>query len=330
MHDEARAAGIPVGPVVSRLKSGDLVNAWRLARLIRRDAVQYLVVHRSQDFFLGVAAKLLSRGNCRLIYCQHMHIGVDKKDFYHNWLYRRIDAFVTPVQWLADRVLEKTSVPKEKLHILTRGIEVERFTTEKPNRAVARKRFDLPDDATVLGLVGRIDPKKGQDIAIEALAKIHAAGYQPHLLLVGDQSFNEGDEYADMVHGMAADLDLTDYVHFHPHMQDIEYAYAALDIFVLPSKSECYGMVTVEALVSGLPVIGTNDGGTVSLIDPGRNGLLVEPDNVDALTDAIVMLLEDADMRRQMGHAAGEEAARRYSHLKQCESWEQFFRHLDK
>jgi glycosyltransferase involved in cell wall biosynthesis len=257
-----------------------------------------------------------------------MHIGGNKRDFYHAWLYRQPDAFITPVSWLADRVLEKTTVPREKLHILPRGIEIEPFTERKPDRLTARRKYGLPPDALVFGLVGRLDPKKGQDIVIEALSVVHAAGHRPHLLLVGDQSFAEGDRFAAVIHRRVEELNLAKFVHFHPHETEIEYAYAALDIFVMASKSECYGMVTVEALVSGVPVIGTNDGGTVSLIDPGRNGLLVEPGHVDDLARAMIRLIDDSDLRTEMGRQAASEAAR-FSHVAQCEAWEKLFDRME-
>ena len=328
LYQEATRAGIDTRSVVPHLRVGNFLSAGRLARLTKRDNVRWLIVHRSPDLFVGAFARVFSGGRTRLIYHQHMHIGRDKKDPYHYWLYRRPDAFVTPVQWLADRVLEKTSVPKERLHVIPQGIETERLTTGKPDKAAARARLGLPADAIVIGLVGRLDPKKGQDIAIEALAQLRQSGREPHLLLVGDQSFAEGDTYTTLVHELVDRHHLHDLVHFVPHIDEVEYAYAALDIFVLASKSECYGMVTLEAMVSGLPVIGTNDGGTVSIIDPGRNGLMVEPRNVAELVSALTTLLDDPALRARLGAAAHEEAIVKYSHVRQCELWENLFERL--
>lgn len=322
MYREATNAGIPAYPIISTLHAGDLLNSWRLAQRARADNVRYLIVHRSQDLFVGAAARWFSGGRLQLIYSQHMHIGTDKKDFYHAWLYRQIDLFITPVQWLADRVLEKTVVPEAKLHIIPRGIEVERFTTGKLDKVAARERFKLPADSAVIGLFGRLDPKKGQDTAIKALAQVHAAGYRPHLLLMGDKSFDEGDQFATSLHTLVRDEQLDDYVHFHSHDSRVEDGYAALDFFVMASKSECYGMVTIEALVSGVPVIGTNDGGTLSLIDPGRNGLLVKAGDVRALAEAMTTLLHDQEILHRMGDAAAAEAKVRFSHISQCEAWE--------
>ncbi len=330
LHSEVRRLDLKTAAVDSRLKAGDLVNAWRMASMIRRDRVRRLIVHQSRDLFMGVMACLMTGKQCRLIYSQHMHIGSDKHDLYHSWLYRRIDAMITPAQWLADRVLEKTSVPRERLHVVTWGIEVERFRSHKPDKLEARTKFGLPADAAVIGLIGRLDPKKGQDVAIRALAQVHAAGHQAHLLIVGDQSFGEGDGYAERVHQLVQDLNLAEHVHFFPYQDEIEQAYAALDIFVLASKSECYGMVTVEALVCGLPVIGTNDGGTISLIDHGRNGLRVKPFDVDDLASNLIDLLRDRAKMDRLGRTAFEESAERFDHHRQCRAWGNILDSLDR
>jgi len=326
MFIEARHRGLPVRRVYSTMRAGDFVNAWRLARHLKRDNVRRLEVHQSGDFFVGVFAHRFSGRRTRLISSQHMHIGGTKKDVYHAWLYRQFDAWVTPVQWLADRVMEKTVIPPEKIHVIPRGIEVDRFTSNLPDRSEARRHYKLADDDIVIGLIGRLDPKKCQDVVIRALATVHAAGHRAHLLLIGDQSHNEGDEYAASVYRLVNQLGLGDFVHFHPHDKLIERAYAALDIFTMASKSECYGMVTIEAMVSGVPVIGTNDGGTVSIIDHDRNGLLVTPRDVNQTAQALMKLIENPDLRNRLASEARNEAVEKYSHHRQCEAFEALYR----
>ena len=145
---------------------------------------------------------------------------------------------------------------------------------------------------------------------------------------MGDRSHNEWDEFETRLHENVTALGLESQVHFLPHRPDIELVYAALDIFLMASKSECYGMVTLEALLSGVPVIGTNDGGTVDLIQPGRNGLLVEPRNVGQLADAIKALLDDPATVRRMAENARKDAVVRFSHVKQCDEWEKLLETL--
>jgi len=322
MYREAAAYNVPGSPVKARLRSGDLVNAWRLACRLEKDKVRWLTVHQSHDLFLGTVARKLTGGVTKLVYSQHMHIGRNKKDLYHRWLYGQLDAFVTPVQWLADRVMEKTCIDPTRLHIIPRGIELSRYLDNFPDKKAARGRFNIPSEAIVIGVVGRLDPKKGQHVAIEALARLRRAGHPVHLMLVGAQTFAEGDAYAERVHSLVKELGLTEFVHFRPHDEEPQWAFAALDIFVLASKSECYGMVTIEALTCGLPVVATNDGGTVSLIESERNGLLVRPMDPDDLAKALTRLLEDPQLGIQLGSEARQRAVATFSHHDQCRAWE--------
>jgi glycosyltransferase involved in cell wall biosynthesis len=320
----ARAAefGVPAREVASTFRYGDLKNARRMAKLIRQDNVRVLSLHQSPDMLVGILAKRLSKRYFKLIYSQHMHIGADKKDFFHRWEYRQFDAWITPVQWLADRVLEKTVVPREKIHIIPRGIVLDRFQAEKPDKGEARGRLGLSEQATIVGIIGRLDRKKCQDTLVRAAKRVRDKGHDIHLAIIGDITRNESTGYAGFLRQLVADLDLTDRVTFCPHQREAQYAYAALDIFVLASESETAGMVVLEAFASGLPVIGTAAGGTLSQIQPGENGLLYPPHDDAALADCIERLLTDLDFARRLSDRARQDAINKYSHQKQCEGWE--------
>ena len=99
MHGAALSFDVPTRAVRSRTRNGDLLNSWRLSRLLRLDGVRWLTIHQSHDLFMGVLGRRLAGSETKLIYSQHMHIGGDKKDPYHRWLYGQLDAFITPVQW---------------------------------------------------------------------------------------------------------------------------------------------------------------------------------------------------------------------------------------
>jgi D-inositol-3-phosphate glycosyltransferase len=322
LYREASERGIPVGAVRSRLRYGDVVNARRLARLLRQDGIRFLVINQSPDMFVGVVAGMMAGASVKTLYQQHMHVGGAKRDWYHRWLYGHFAAWVTPVQWLADRVLEKTYLAPDVIHVIPLGIEMEQFTALLPDRLSARRRYGLTENDVVIGMVGRLDPKKCQDIVVEAVARLRAEGHPCHLLLVGSQSYNEGDEYVAALHRRVKALGPHDTVHFVPNEMHVAWAYAGLDIFVLASTSECYGMVTIEAMASGIPVVATNDGGTVSLVHHDRNGLLVTPRKVEELVAALRRLLEHPDQAQQLAATARTEAVAKYSHTAQCEAWE--------
>lgn len=308
--------------VKSEFKYGDIVNATRLGKLIREDNVRVLSLHQSKDMFLGVLAKLVTRKFFKIIYSQHMHIGADKKDVFHAWEYGHFDAWITPVRWLADRVVEKTVVPREKIHIIPRGIELDRFQNDKPDKRDARARLDLPLDAYIAGVIGRLDHKKCQDTAIKALGRLHADGHPIHLAIIGTKTRGEETGYAEYLAKLVTDLNLNDFVHFRPHQKEPEYTYAALDQFVLPSESETAGMVVIEAFASGLPVIGTRAGGTISQIDHGRNGLLYEPHDDIELAACMKRYITDPSFAASVAREAITDSRLKYSHIAQCEGWE--------
>lgn len=314
--------------VKSDFKFGDIVNATRLGNLIKEDNVRILSLHQSKDMFLGVLAKLVTRKYFKIIYSQHMHIGADKKDPFHAWEYGHFDAWITPVQWLADRVVEKTIVSREKIHIIPRGIELDRFQELKPDKHESRLRLNLPPDPYIAGVVGRLDRKKCQDTAIKALRRLHADGHRIHLALIGDKTHREETGYAEYLEKLVSELNLNDFVHFRPHQKEPAYAYAALDQFILPSESETAGMVVIEAFASGLPVTGTRAGGTISQIEHERNGLLYEPHDDAELAACMTRYIIDPAFAESIAREALTDARLKYSHIAQCEGWERVIEEL--
>jgi glycosyltransferase involved in cell wall biosynthesis len=199
---------------------------------------------------------------------------------------------------------------------------LDRFTNRRPSLDTAREKLKLPSDAYIAGVIGRLDPKKGQDVAIEAVRKVHESGHPMHLLVVAGTSFADRTNFAGRVKDMVRDYQLQDFIHFRDHQKQPEYAYAALDCFLMASQSETYGMVTIEAMASGRPVIGTADGGTLSLIDHEQNGLLVKPMDPDDMADALIRLIEHPQFAAELAAEAERRANERFSHLAQCEHWE--------
>jgi glycosyltransferase involved in cell wall biosynthesis len=305
---------------------GRLAAPWKgltLARLLRRDGVRMLCFEQAPDFLLSVMAKKYSH-DLKIVYSQSMHIGGTKKDFFHAWLFRQLDAHIVPVQWLVDRAREKTVLPDDKIHIITRGLEVDRFA-KRPAQAEARKALDLPGRITLIGIIGRLDPLKGQDVAIRALKGLRDDGHDVHLLLLGAES-HPGQKAT--LEKLVAELALQDYVLFRPYVDSPEIAFAALDIFIMGTRSETYGMVTIEAMTCGLPVVGTNDGGTTSIIDHEQNGLLFEPDDDVDLARSLKRLLDDPEFAARMARQAQLDATTRYSHTNQVSDWEHLLARL--
>jgi len=173
-------------------------------------------------------------------------------------------------------------------------------------------RFGINDDDFVVLLVARLDPLKGHDIAVKAIA--HLVKKYPHLKLVfvGNGSFSSSSKglgldkagsWKRMVSGMAEALGVSDRVVFTGHLpQDmLDAAYERCDVFILPSRAEGFGLVVAEAWLHMKPVIVSSAAGISEIVEHGKTGLIVDPDNVDEVARAIEYLIRNEYTRMEMG-----------------------------
>jgi glycosyltransferase involved in cell wall biosynthesis len=196
------------------------------------------------------------------------------------------------------------------------GIDLRRFDPAAVDRGQARARLGLGPDAIALGLVGQITPWKGQDVAIEALARLRSAHPRTRLLVVGETKFVsratrfDNATYLAALHQLVADLHLQDAVHFLGQRADVPTVFRALDVALVPSCEEPFGRAVIEAMSMGTPVVATDRGGPREVITHGVDGLLVPPRDPQRLADAVSELLDDNTARAEMGTRARRTACR--------------------
>ncbi|MEY8016642.1 glycosyltransferase family 4 protein [Mycobacterium servetii] len=152
-------------------------------------------------------------------------------------------------------------------------------------------------------LVGRFSASKGQHLAVEAVAVARQAGVDIELTLVG-----AGDQ--EPVRELARRLGVADLVNIDGPTDDVDRYWSAAHVGLMCSECEAFGRVTVEAMRAGLPVCGTNAGGTPEIIDPGVNGLLSPAGDATALAANLMALESDEELRRSLGVRAVETAQR--------------------
>jgi D-inositol-3-phosphate glycosyltransferase len=167
------------------------------------------------------------------------------------------------------------------------------------NRPQARRALGLPGGEPMLLFVGRIQPLKGLDVAVQALA---AAGRDAFLTVVGGPSGPEGDAELERVHKMVADLGLVDRVRFVPPQRHelLSTFYRAADVCLVPSRSESFGLVALESAACGTPVVAAAVGGLRTLVDHGRTGFLVEGRDPEAFAAHVGRILDDPMLAGEM------------------------------
>jgi D-inositol-3-phosphate glycosyltransferase len=203
--------------------------------------------------------------------------------------------------------------PHGRIEIVAPGVEHAFFTpgSQTGARVAISQAFDTP----LIVFVGRIQPLKGPDVAIRALAGLRALGHPAaRLLIVGGASGRDGDSEADRAHDLVDELDLHDHVVFvEPQAHHILSSYyRAADIVIVPSRSESFGLVALEAGACGTPVVASAVGGLLSLIDDGKTGRLIPGRNPDDYAAAMHEILVDDELRAAM-EAAAVVRAQRYT-----------------
>jgi glycosyltransferase involved in cell wall biosynthesis len=164
-----------------------------------------------------------------------------------------------------------------------------------------------PEAAPRIGVIGRLSPEKGVDVALRAHAAVLARRPDAQLVIVG-----EGAE-RPRLERLAAELGIDHAVEWTGYRDDVEAVYRTLSILLLPSRSEGLPNVALEAMACGLPVVATAVGGVPDLIRSGVTGFLVAAENHLAMAAHLVALLDDPRLRRQLGRHGRRDVAARFS-----------------
>ncbi|HVL32052.1 MAG TPA: glycosyltransferase [Actinomycetota bacterium] len=220
---------------------------------------------------------------------------------------------LAPTAEEAHELIAHYGAPAERVSVLPPGVDTDLFRPDPDGRAAAKAALGFGGRTLVL-FVGRLQPLKAPEIAvgtIAALARL-APHLDAHLLIIGGPSGGTGIQPAHL-EKLAAELGVADRVHVRapvPHMQMPEF-YRAADITLVPSRSESFGLVALEASACGTPVVATDVGGLRTAIRDGITGSLVPEIDAAAFASAVQAILADPARARAMGEA-GARFAKRY------------------
>lgn len=205
--------------------------------------------------------------------------------------------------------LLKMGVREERLAIIFPGVDVARFRPGLPAQDL-RERLGVADGAKLLLSVGRLQRRKGFDMAIRSLPALLVEGIDAHYAIIGI------GEDRDYLARLAEELKVAERVHFlgHVSMEELPLWYNACDLFILANRdvggdTEGFGMVFIEAAACGKAAIAGLAGGTGSAVVDGVTGLRVDGESLPALVGAIKAILRDEERRAALG-AAGLVRAR--------------------
>ncbi|NLO04252.1 MAG: glycosyltransferase family 4 protein [candidate division WS1 bacterium] len=226
---------------------------------------------------------------------------------------RRMSRFLANSHYTAE-LFAKARVPRDRIGIIYGGVRLEAFDVTQQRAREVRDEMQLGDRPLLLS-ASRLVTRKGHDTVLRALPAV-LERFPDALYLVAGTGPLE-----DVLRALVDEIGVGESVRFCGRVADeqLPALYAAADIFVMPSRpvrgelAEGLGLAYLEAAAAGTPSIGTNFGGIPDAIADGETGLLVEPDDHEALGQAIVGLLEDDARREEMGQAARQRVREQYT-----------------
>jgi glycosyltransferase involved in cell wall biosynthesis len=310
--------GVPVYSIEPHKKYYDFKKAKILADHLSSKNYTHLLIRSNEDMSITAIVKRKLGNKISTAYFMEMQLGVKKTNLLHTIRYKYIDLWSCPLNWLAGQVETMTNF-RNQLVVIPSGMDLSSFNLQLSS-AEARRELDLPEDSLLFGLIGRFDPQKGQLLLVEALEKAENKDFK--IVLLGEPTLNEGDEYYNQLKERIDSPELQDRVFIRPFMKDVSIFFRAVDWFVMATKAETFGMVTIESLACGTPVIGSNAGGTPEILTGGSQeaGVLFETLNSADLASKIDRICKD-NIRFDENDL--QELAKKYDHHQVCEKVEE-------
>jgi D-inositol-3-phosphate glycosyltransferase len=223
------------------------------------------------------------------------------------------DAVLASCSVEAEQIASLYGANPDRIRIVPLGVDHAFFGPG--HRPQARRALGLPLDGRLLLFVGRIQPLKCADAAVETLAELTRTSNENYrLVIVGGPSGPHGDASLQQLIDLAASLGVSDRVHFvdpQPHELLSSY-YRAADVCIVPSRSESFGLVALEAAACGTPVVASAVGGLTTLVDHGRTGFLVDDPTPERYAEAVRQVFAVPLMAERLS-TASVLRARRYT-----------------
>ena len=297
---------VPDGVAVTNLdlKGRTAFGILRLASVLRSSTIDVLFTHLNGPNRAAIIARALSKAPMRIVTVEHYHYSTEPLHTGRIWrdhltalLYPRADrvAGISPqvvedLENLFPKIAGKTTVLPD------RGPDTKRL--EERTRRPDHPWFDQSEHNPLVCAVGNIIRRKGQDVLIRAVALVRRELPQVRLVLVG--RFDD-KAYVSELKRLVAELDMESHVWFAGYQPEPLPFIAHSNVFGHAARSEALGMVLIEAMACGVPAVATDSPGGVSFVlDDGRAGLLVPPDDQVAMAGAITRLLSDRDLRKTL------------------------------
>ncbi|HLF27050.1 MAG TPA: glycosyltransferase [Anaerolineae bacterium] len=273
-----------------------LRGCMRLYRLLRAERVDLL---QTYDFYANAIGVVIGRlvrvpvvvMSQRVVYVKRWRFWVDR--LVSHWAH----AVTAVSESVRDFCVRAEGMRPDRITVIRNGVDLSVADGEFDHVGV-RRAHRLPIDAPLIGAIGRLSEQKGQAVLIRAVEVVRRQIPNVHVVIVG-----QGPDRERLL-TLVAELGLSESIHFTGHVSHVQPLLAAMDIFAHPSLWEGMPNAVLEAMALAKPIIATRVDGSAELIVDGESGLLIPPNDVEALAQAMLLLLTDAQLARRLAWEA--------------------------
>jgi glycosyltransferase involved in cell wall biosynthesis len=312
-------------PLFTLNKSNNILPIYaaiKLANIIDKEKVDIVHMHWTKDMPLAVLAKKISKRKPHIVQTRNMVMTRFKDDLYHKFLYANLSMMLPVTHQVADQL--KRFIPENirpKIEPIYMGTPL-----VKPiaNKEELQEKYHLHNHF-IVGIVGRIEKGKGQHLLIQAVANLVKQGKKIKILIVGHYMNDQAKQLIDQT---IEQTNMQDSVVFSGFVKEPQQLMQLCDTVVLATKMETFGLVLIEAMQSGVTVIGSDQGGVPEIIEHEQTGLLFQSQDVSSLQTQISTLYEQPELKHQLAKQGQHKAQTKFLDTTQFTALSNSFKEL--
>ena len=273
----------------------DKITVYKLSQIIKKENVELMHINNGIDPIAVSAAR-----QCGIPCVAHSrgHENIPPKQMNIDY----ISKLIAPTKKIARHNHTHINVPSDKIIVIHNSVDLEEFASDK-ERSRLRSHYGVSNSEILMGMFARVRPMKGQLVLAKAICQLKEKGYPVKCIFVGDAS-DYGDDYLNEIRGYINQRNQENAFIFAGYQSDTASHYLAVDVVVHPSISEeAFGRIIIEAWAAGKPIVASDIGASVELINHQETGLIVEKNNPDELAKALERLITDSQLTKEIAQA---------------------------
>jgi glycosyltransferase involved in cell wall biosynthesis len=300
----------------------DVKGALELSRVIRERRVEIVHAHMARDYPPAAFAARRNK-NAPLIITRHVLFPLNRL---HALTLSQASRVIAVSHAVARHLNAQRIFPADKLAVVPNGVDFKRFdaSLRETHREAFRRQLNIAPETLLIGTIGEIKKQKGHEEFLRAAASVASIFPNAEFIIAGADTSQKGTHLAAL-RNLVQQLSPGSRVHFTGWLDDVFPLLCALDLYVSASHTESFGLSIAEAMASALPVVSTATEGAREIIRDKTTGLLVPVGDAEAISRAIISLLENSRERNRLAAHAQESVRQRFSLEQMVNATEQIY-----